>query len=86
MSVSWIGALPISAAEPHFQQVMDEAYEQYNLFTDPVEVERDRKLQKAVLEIKKRYGKNALVRGMDLQEAGTALERNRQIGGHNSGE
>lgn len=78
--------LPIRRLNLIFNQVMDEAYEQYNLFTDPVEVERDRKLQKAVLEIKKRYGKNALVRGMDLQEAGTALERNRQIGGHNSGE
>lgn len=36
--------------------------------------------------MKKKYGKNALVRGMDLQEAATALERNRQIGGHSSGE
>lgn len=66
--------------------VMDEAYEQYDLFTDAMEVERDRKLQKAALEIKKKYGKNALVRGMDLQEAGTAMARNRQIGGHKSGE
>jgi len=66
--------------------VMDEAYEQYDFFTDPVEIERDRKLQKAALEIKKKFGKNALVRGMDLQEGGTAMERNRQIGGHKSGE
>lgn len=64
----------------------EEGYEQYNLFTDHEAVERDRKLQKAALEIKKKYGKNALVRGMDLQEAGTTLERNRQIGGHKSGE
>ena len=66
--------------------ITDEAYEQYDLFTDFAEVERDRKLQKAALEIKKKYGKNALVRGMDLQEAGTTIERNRQIGGHKSGE
>ncbi len=66
--------------------VMDEAYEQYDLFTDYTEIERDRKLQKATLEIKKRFGKNALVRGMDLEEAATTMERNLQIGGHKSGE
>ena len=66
--------------------VINEAYEQYDLFTDYTAIEKDRKLQKAALEIKRRFGKNALVRGMDLQEAGTTLERNQQIGGHKSGE
>lgn len=66
--------------------VVNENYEQYNLFTDHEAQERDRRLQKAALEIKNRFGNNALVRGMDLQEAATALERNRQIGGHKSGE
>lgn len=66
--------------------IMSEAWQQYDLFTDPAEAERDRKLQKAALEIKRRFGKNALVRGMDLQKAGTTIERNRQIGGHKSGE
>lgn len=67
-------------------RIAEEGYVQYDLFTDPVETERDRKITKAALEIKKRYGKNALVRGMDLQEAATNMERNRQIGGHKSGE
>lgn len=67
-------------------RIMNEAYEQYDLFTDYAEVERDRKLQKAALEIKGKYGNNALVRGMDLQKAGTTRERNQQIGGHKSGE
>ena len=66
--------------------IVNEVYEQYDLFTDPVELEKDRKLQKAALEIKKKFGKNALIRGMDLQEAGTTIERNRQIGGHKSGD
>lgn len=66
--------------------VQDEAYEQYDLFTDHTEIERDRRLQKAALSIKKRFGKNALVRGMDLEEAATTMERNLQIGGHKSGE
>lgn len=66
--------------------MVQEVYEQLELFSDPAEAERDRKLQKTVIEIKKRYGRNAIVRGMDLQEAGTAMQRNRQIGGHKSGE
>ena len=77
---------PIRRLSVSCNSLMEEGYEQYDLFTDHEAVERDRKLQKAALEIKKKYGKNALVRGMDLQEAGTALERNRQIGGHKSGE
>lgn len=67
-------------------RIAEEGYVQYDLFTNPVETERDRKITKATLEIKKRYGKNALVRGMDLQDAATTMERNRQIGGHKSGE
>ncbi len=66
--------------------VTNEAYEQYDLFTDYKVIERDKRLQKAALDIKKRYGKNALLRGMDLQEAATTMDRNRQIGGHKSGE
>ncbi len=66
--------------------VVAQAYEQFDLFTDLAELEKDRKLQKAALEIKKKFGRNALIRGMDLQEAGTTVERNRQIGGHKSGD
>lgn len=66
--------------------VVNEGYQQYDLFTDYGALERDRKMQKATLEIKRRFGRNALVRGMDLQDAGTTMERNRQIGGHKSGE
>lgn len=65
--------------------VAEEAYEQYDLFGSYEAKEKDKKLQRAVLEIKRRFGKNALIRGMDLLEAGTAMERNRQIGGHRSG-
>ena len=44
--------------------------------------ERERKRQEAVLAIRQRYGKNAIVKGMDLEEGATARERNAQIGGH----
>ncbi|MBO5473646.1 MAG: DNA methylase [Lachnospiraceae bacterium] len=69
------------------------SYEQMDLFTDygALEQERakqdemlvkERKLQEAMLSVKKKYGKNAILKGMDLQEGATTMERNRQIGGH----
>ncbi len=77
---------PIRKLSVSCNRVAHEVYGQYHLFTDDAALERERRLQQAVLEIKRRYGRNALVRGMDLLEAGTTLERNRQIGGHKSGE
>ena len=46
------------------------------------ELEREKKIQKAVLEIKKKFGKNAILKGMNLEEGATARDRNSQIGGH----
>ena len=66
--------------------VANEEYRQLDFFTDYSVMERDKKLQSAALDIKKKYGKNALIRGMDLQEGATTMDRNRQIGGHKSGE
>ncbi len=39
-------------------------------------------MQQAMLEIKKKYGKNAILKGMNLEEGATTVDRNRQIGGH----
>lgn len=78
--------VPIRRITITFNNVVDEAFLQYDLFTDPAELERERALQKAVLAIKKKFGKNAVLKGMNLQEAATTIERNRQIGGHKSGE
>ena len=78
------------------EQVVDEGaqdtsdvFEQMDLFTDYVKkekeeerVRREKRLQHAILDIQDRYGKNALVRGMNLEEDATTMERNRQIGGH----
>ena len=64
-------------------------YLQYDLFTTPSEIERrqqkrqrDQRLQKTMLAIRKKYGKNAILKGMNLEEGATAMERNQQIGGH----
>lgn len=48
--------------------------------------ERNNRVQKAVLSIKKKYGKNAILKGMNYDESATTRERNHQIGGHKSGE
>ncbi len=71
----------------------DNQYEQMSLFTDydiaekekEAEEEllsREKKMQRAILDVKKRYGKNALLRGVDLEEGATTISRNKQIGGH----
>ena len=68
-----------------FNNVIDEAYQQYDLFVDPAELERERKMQRAMIDIKKKFGKNAILKGMNLEEGATTMERNLQIGGHKSG-
>lgn len=66
-----------------------DTYEQLNLFVDyeakekeSIDLEQETKLQQAVLTIKQKYGKNAIVKAMNLEEDATAIERNNQIGGH----
>lgn len=66
-------------------------YEQMNLFIDYKELAKKRQkerkekaLQKALLDIKSRYSKNAILKGMNFEESGTTRERNNQIGGHKS--
>ena len=46
------------------------------------ELEKEKNMQKAMLHIRNKYGKNAILKGMNLEEGATARERNEQIGGH----
>ena len=46
------------------------------------ELQREHDLQKTILDIKEQFGKNAIVRGMNLQKGAKTMERNKQIGGH----
>jgi len=55
---------------------------QMDLFIDYNALERDRRLTAAMLEVRRKYGANAVFKGMDMLEGATALERNLQIGGH----
>ena len=61
----------------------DVAYRQLDLFEEPPEQDgKERKRQEAILEIRRRFGKNAILKGMDFEEGATTIERNKQIGGH----
>ncbi|NLL92872.1 MAG: DNA methylase [Clostridiales bacterium] len=62
--------------------LVEEAYEQLDLFTDPAQLARERKMQEAIIDIKKKFGKNSILKGMNLEEGATSIERNNQIGGH----
>lgn len=75
---------PIRRLGITFNSVVDEGCEGYDLFTDFEKVEREKNLEQTVLHIKERFGKNALLRGFDLQEGATTVVRNKLIGGHNS--
>ena len=79
------------AAESTVRQ--DASYEQLDLFTDYAAAQkkraeedavlaREKKMQEAMLKIKAKYGKNAILKGMNLEEGATTVDRNRQIGGH----
>lgn len=82
-------------SERQAAQTAQDTYEQMELFRDyeaeqkkreqeEQQLQRERNMQKAVIDIKKKYGKNAILKGMNLQEGATTIERNGQIGGHKS--
>ena len=60
----------------------DEGFFQVDLFTDTRKLEKEKQLQEAMLGIKKKYGKNAVLRGTNYLDGATMRERNQQIGGH----
>ena len=64
-------------------------FQQLDLFAEPeqqeaenAELEREKRRQQAVLSIRKKYGKNAILKGMNFEEGATTKDRNNQIGGH----
>ena len=78
---------------PEDEAPQKKAFEQLDLFTnyaavqeqqerEAADLEREKKVQRTVLDIKKRFGKNAILKGMNFQEGATAKDRNSTIGGH----
>ena len=66
-----------------FNNVIDEKYATINLFTDVKKEEKERKMQEAIIEIKKKYGKNSILKAMNLQEKATAWKINKLVVCHN---
>lgn len=88
MSITATHVLPESQA-----RLADTKEEQLSMFADydaeakekeaeTAALEKERRMQETVINIKKKYGKNAIMKGMNLREGATAKDRNRQIGGH----
>ena len=82
-----------SRVVPEREAGQKEVFEQLDLFTDyqaleqereqeKKELDKEKRIQKAILDIQKKYGKNAILRGMNFEEGATTRERNGQIGGH----
>ena len=75
---------PIRRINVGFGGVLPEEFATMDLFADAEAEAEERRLQQAVLAVKGRFGKNALLRGTSLKEKATARERNEQIGGHHA--
>ena len=67
-----------------FGNVVDEKYQTVDLFTDEKELKKEKNLQKTIIDIKRKYGKNSIIKGMDLEKNATTIARNKLIGGHNA--
>ena len=76
---------PIRRINIGFEGLLGEEFATVDLFTDVEADAREHSLQEAVLAVKGKFGKNALVKGMSLNEKATARERNKLIGGHRAG-
>ncbi|WP_041690695.1 DNA repair protein [Eggerthella sp. YY7918] len=74
--------IPIRRINVGFGGVLPEEFATLDLFSDEQAEAEERNLQRTVLAVKDRFGKNALLRGISLKEKATARERNEQIGGH----
>ena len=75
---------PIRQIAISFGNLKDEYFEQYNLFTDMEDIDKERRLQQTLVFIQNKYGKNAVLKGMNLYEKATQRKRNTLIGGHNA--
>ncbi|MCD7894773.1 MAG: DNA repair protein [Erysipelotrichaceae bacterium] len=75
---------PIRQIGISFGNVKDEMYEQFNLFTDIEDIEKEKRVQEAIVDIRHQYGKNAVLKGMNFYDKATTRKRNTLVGGHNA--
>ena len=69
----------------NFANTIETESVQLSLFTDQEKIDRERKLELTICNIKNKMGKNTIIRGMDLEEGATTRVRNQLVGGHNGG-
>lgn len=74
---------PVRRISYDFSALVSENGEQYDFFTDPEKVEKEKNLIRNVIGLKEKYGNNAILKGLDLKENATQRERNKMVGGHN---
>ena len=82
-----IRRIQLNATQVRSDDDIPVTYKQLSLFDEEkieVDLSKEKKLQSVTLDIKKKYGKNALLKGADLQEGATTRDRNKMIGGHNA--
>lgn len=78
---------PIRRLGYDFADVKDaDEFERYDMFTDIEKIKKEKKLVESVLSLQEKFGKNSVLKGLDLKEKATQRERNETIGGHRSGE
>jgi len=74
---------PVRRIAYDFSGLISENGEQYDFFTDLNKVEKEKNLVRSVLNLKDKFGKNAILKGLDLKEDATQRDRNKMVGGHN---
>ncbi len=74
---------PVRKIGYDFDALVSENNEQYDLFSDNVKIEKEKRLTRSILNIQDKFGKNALLKGIDLKESATQRDRNKMVGGHN---
>lgn len=75
---------PIRQIGISFGNVKDEIYEQFDLFANQEDIEKEKRVQETLVHIRNKYGKNAVLKGMNFYDKATQRKRNGLVGGHNA--
>lgn len=76
---------PIKRIGLGLNNLVDKKYKTFNVFTDTVQEEKEHEVLETILDIKKKFGKNSILKGISLESCATQKERNGMVGGHNGG-
>lgn len=77
---------PIRRISISFNNLQDETFTSFDLFSNNEKMEKEKRVQHTIIDLKKRFGKNSVLKGMNLNERATQRKRNMLVGGHNAGD